>query len=65
MAVARKSGLKACLSQNLMTFLASVQRLVAGHFGEKAVNLGEQKFVVRWVLDKSLSAIASADSTPL
>ena len=50
MAAARKSGLKACLSQNLMTFLASVQRLVAGHFGEKAVNLGEQQFVVRWFL---------------
>ena len=50
MAAARKSGLKARLSQNLMTFLASVQRLVAGHFGEKAVNLGEAKLVVMWSL---------------
>jgi hypothetical protein len=49
-AAARKSGLKARLSQNLMTFLASVQRLVAGHFGEKAVNLGEAKLVVMWSL---------------
>ena len=31
-----------------MTFWASVQRLVVGHFGEKAVNLDEQKFVVEW-----------------
>jgi hypothetical protein len=49
-AAARKSGLKACLSQNLLTFWSSVQRLVAGHFGEKAVNLGEQKFVMEFVL---------------
>jgi hypothetical protein len=48
-----------------MTFLASVQRFVVGHFGEKAVNLGERELVLLWVLDKSLSAIASADSTPL
>ena len=50
MAAARKSRLKARLSQNLMTFWVSVQRLVAGHFGEKAVNLGERKFVVKWLL---------------
>jgi hypothetical protein len=49
-AAARKSGLKARLSQNLMTFLVSVQRFVVGHFGEKAVNLGERKLVVRWGL---------------
>jgi hypothetical protein len=45
-AAARKSGLKARLSQNLMTFLASVQRFVVGHFGKKAVNLGQLKLVV-------------------
>ena len=33
-----------------MTFWASVRRFVIGHFGEKAVNLVEQKFVVRWFL---------------
>ena len=51
MAAARKSGLKAFLSQNLMTFLASVQRLVAVGFGEKAVNLGERKLVVQIALN--------------
>ncbi len=50
MAAARKSDLKARLSQNLMTFCASVQRFVIGQFGEKAVNFGEQMFVVRWFL---------------
>ena len=29
-----------------MTFWVSVQRFVVGHFGEKAENLDEQKFVV-------------------
>jgi len=48
-----KSRLKPGLSQNLMTFWASVQRLVAGHFGEKAVNLGERKLVVRCGLWRS------------
>jgi hypothetical protein len=33
-----------------MTFWASVQRFVVGHFGEKAENLGVRKFVVRWGL---------------
>ena len=47
---ARKSRLKPRLSQNLLTFWVSVQRLVVGGFGKKAVNLGEQKFVVRWGL---------------
>ncbi len=50
MAAARKSGLKARLSQNLMTFWTSVRRFVAGGFGEKAVNLGERKLVVLIVL---------------
>lgn len=55
MAAGRKSGLKPHLSQNLMTFWASVQRLVAGGFGEKAVYLGEQKLVVRWVLKAKIN----------
>ena len=36
-----------------MTFWVRVQRFVVGHFGQKAVNLGEQKFVVRWGLWRS------------
>jgi hypothetical protein len=54
-ATARKSGLKARLSQNLMTFCASVQRFVVGHFGEKAENFGEQQFGVRWVLKAKIN----------
>ena len=50
MAAGRKSRLKARLSQNLLTFWTEAQRFVVGHFGEKAVNLGEQTFVVRWFL---------------
>lgn len=50
MAAARKSGLKARLSQNLLTFWAWVQRFVIGDFGAKAVNLGEADLVVKGVL---------------
>ncbi len=50
MAAARTMRLKARLSQNLMTFWASVQRLVAGGFGEKTVNLGERRLVVQIAL---------------
>ncbi len=50
MAAGRKSRLKPRLSQNLLTFWVSVQRFVVGHFGEKAVNLGERRFVVKGVL---------------
>jgi hypothetical protein len=49
-AAGRKSRLKPRLSQNLLTFWVSVQRFVVGHFGEKAVNLGERRFVVKGVL---------------
>lgn len=33
-----------------MTFWSWVQRLVVDGLDEKAVNLGERKLVVRWVL---------------
>jgi hypothetical protein len=50
MAAAYKSRLKARLSQNLLTFWVSVQRLFAGGFGEKAVKLGERRLVVQLAL---------------
>ena len=42
-----------------MTFWASVQRFVVGQFGEKAVNLGERKFVVKLVLGSWGSQVAA------
>ena len=42
-----------------MTFWASVQRFIVGPFGEKAVNLGERKLVLRWVLGSWGSQVAA------
>ena len=36
-----------------MTFWVWVQRFIVGHFGEKAVNFGERKLVVRCGLWRS------------
>jgi hypothetical protein len=62
-AATRKSGLKARLSQNLMTFWSSVQRLIAGGFGEKAVNLGERKLVIQSFLHALFIQIARASDS--